>query len=179
MEPLLQAFERACESKKRGLIVTGPIGSGKTQTILALAENLKRKGIAVAGVVSPRLVQDGKTVGYLVQDLQSGRGASLCSLDPPGFRFRHFFFSPEALAFANAVLTQAARQAEVIVLDELGPLELSGGGFAPGLRLSLSSTAFLLLGVRPHLVEEVRRLDPGEFAVFSLPERPSSQGSEG
>lgn len=175
VEPLLQAFERAREAKKRGLIITGPIGSGKTQTVLALAETLRRNGVAVAGVVSPRVFQEGKTVGYWVQDLQSGRRASLCSLTPPGLRFRRFFFSPEALVFANAVLTQAARQAEVIVVDEVGPLELSGGGFAPGLRLSFSSPAFLLLTVRPHLVEEVRRLSSGEFAVFPLPEQPSSR----
>ncbi|MGQ9700092.1 MAG: nucleoside-triphosphatase [Candidatus Bipolaricaulaceae bacterium] len=175
VEPLLQAFERARESKKRGLIVTGPIGSGKTQLILALAENLRRKGIAIAGVASPRVLQGGETVGYLVQDLQSGKEVPLCSLNPPGVRFRRFFFSPEALAFANAVLTQAARQAEVIVVDEVGPLELDGGGFAPGLRLSFSSPAFLLLTVRPPLVEEVRRLGPGEFAVLTLPERPTPQ----
>jgi len=95
-------------------------------------------------------------VGYRVRDLSTGEERSLCLDKPPGIPFRRFFFSPDGLVFANALLEQAAREAEVIVVDEVGPLELSSGGFAPGLRALLCAPAFLVLTVRSSLVDEVR-----------------------
>ncbi len=108
-------------------------------------------------MASPRVLAGGETVGSRVRNLGSGEERPLCSREPPGIPFRRFFFSPQGLEFVNQVLTRAAAEAEVIVVDEVGPLELGGGGFAPGLRALLRSRAFLVLTVRPSLVEEVRR----------------------
>jgi len=120
-----------------------------------LAEDLRRQGLRVAGVASPRVLAAGKTVGYRVRDLSTGEEEPLCMDRPPGIPFRRFFFSPDGLAFGNAVLERAAREAEVIVADEVGPFELSGGGFSSGIRTVLRSGAFLVVTVRPSLVGEV------------------------
>ena len=129
---------------------------GKTAAILSLTEDLRRQGLHVAGVASPRVLSAGETVGYRVRDLVTGEERPLCSDRPPGIPFRRFFFSPDGLAFANALLEQAAREAEMIVVDEVGPLEISGGGFAPGVRGALRSPASLVVTARPSLVDEVR-----------------------
>ncbi|MBC7318361.1 DUF2478 domain-containing protein [Candidatus Bipolaricaulota bacterium] len=151
------------------MIVTGPIGSGKTMTVSSLAQELLREGMEVAGVVSPRILVAGETVGYLVRDLRTGEERILCKRDPPGLPFRRYFFQPEALEFANRVLERAAREAEVVVVDEVGPLELSGGGFAPGLLACRKSKAFLILTVRSHLIPSVKRwLDLKNVVIFSL-----------
>jgi hypothetical protein len=96
---------------------------------------------------------------------------------PPGgegqgeiFRFRRFFFSQRALDFGSSVLKEAAGKAEVIVVDEVGPLELSGCGFAPGLGICRESGAFLILTVRPHLLSPVKRwLNLEKAEVLLLP----------
>lgn len=110
----------------------------------------------MGGVASPRVTSAGATIGYRVRDLATGEEKPLCSLAPPGIPFRRFFFSPDGLAFANAALARAAQEADVIVADEVGPLELSGGGLGPGLLAALQSRAFLVLTVRPSLVDDVR-----------------------
>lgn len=121
-------------------------------------------------MASPRVLVGGETAGYRVRDLRSGEERPLCSREPPGIPFRRFFFSPEGLAFAHRALARAAAEAEVAFVDEVGPLELGGGGFAPGLRAALQSPAFLVLTVRPSLVEEVRRwAGLGEVPVLRLP----------
>ncbi|MCX7750897.1 MAG: DUF2478 domain-containing protein [Candidatus Bipolaricaulota bacterium] len=142
---------------ERALLVTGRIGAGKTRAVLALAAELRHQGLRVGGVASPRVLDGEKTVGYRVRDVRTGEERPLCSLEPPGIPFRRFFFSPEGVAFATAALARAAAEADVIFVDEVGPLELAGGGFAPGLRKVLRAEAFLLLTVRPSLVGEVRR----------------------
>ena len=96
---------------------------------------------------------------------------------PPGgegqgkiFRFRRFFFSQRALDFGNSLLKEAAGKAEVVVVDEVGPLELAGRGFAPGLRICRESGAFLILTVRPHLLSPVKRwLNLESAEVLFLP----------
>jgi len=134
-----------------------------------LAGELRRQGLGVAGVASPRVLRGGETVGYQVRNLATGEERSLCSLDPPGIPFRRFFFSPDGLAFANAALERASQEADVVVVDEVGPLELAGEGFTPGLRVALASGAFLVLTVRPSLVDRVRtQAGLAEAAVVDL-----------
>ncbi len=171
---LLSHFRRAWEEKRPALIISGPIGAGKTQASSALAARLAKEGLTVGGVVSPRMIRDGETVGYRVKDLRTGKELLLCAREPiPGereaFPFRRFFFSQKALDFANLVLREAAKEAEVMVVDEVGPLELSGRGFASGLWAAREGQAFLILTVRPHLLSEVGRwLNLGNASVFFL-----------
>ncbi|MCS7216451.1 MAG: DUF2478 domain-containing protein [Candidatus Bipolaricaulota bacterium] len=146
---------QAQRAGKRALLLHGPRGSGKTSAVLALSAALSARGAAFDGVASPRLLRDGQTVGYWVRHLRTGEERLLCSTEPPGLPYGRFFFRPEALAFANAVLARAAKEAAIVVVDEVGPLELQGGGFLPGLQACLSSQAFLVLTVRPALVAAV------------------------
>jgi len=174
---LFAAFSQAKSAGKSALFLAGPIGSGKTKNASLLAKILSEKGFSMAGIVSPRILKDGKTLGYVVRDICAGRTLPLCAISPhellgtaefsslfePSplegevFQFRRFFFSQRALEFGNSVLMEAAGKAEVIVVDEVGPLELSGHGFAPGLRACRESKAFLILTVRPHLLFAVKR----------------------
>ncbi len=147
-------LEGLLQRKIRAVILTGGIGSGKTVAAEAMAAALRAAGHRVGGVVSPRILRDGLTYGYRVRDLLTGKEAPLCSLDPPGIRFRRFYFSPEGLRFAREAITRAAKQVRVTVVDEVGPWELRGGGFAPALEKALGTGKPLILTVRPHLVEK-------------------------
>ena len=146
-------LEELLRRKVRAVIVTGGIGAGKTKTAGAMAAALRAAGQRVGGVISPRILRDGVTLGYRVRDLLTGKEAPLCSLDPPGIRFRRFYFSPEGLRFAREAILRAVREAQVLVVDEVGPWELRGGGFAPALEKALEMGNPLILTVRPHLVE--------------------------
>ncbi len=141
---------RAC----RALVVTGPIGSGKTQAVSALADDLRGQGLKVGGVVSPRVLEGGLTIGYRVRDLSSGEERTLCTEEPPGIRFRRFYFCPRSLEFANQAIRRASEEADLVVVDEVGPLELAGNGLAPGLSAALGSGTFVVMCVRPWLVDD-------------------------
>lgn len=146
---------QALKGKGRALLVVGPRESGKTSAILAFSAALQNQGISVDGVASPRLLQGGQTVGYKVRRVSTGEEHILCALEPPGLACGRFFFRPEAVTFANTTLKEAAQSAEVVVIDEVGPLELAGAGFFPGVQACLTSRAFLILSVRPHVASLV------------------------
>lgn len=120
------------------------------------------------GVVSPRLLQGDETEGYNVRRLGTGEERLLCCRKPPGLACGCFFFRPEALAFANAALREAAKSAEIIAIDEVGPLELAKAGFFPGLQACLSSQAFLIVSVRPQLASAVSAWFGDKAVVFRL-----------
>ncbi|MHC4440461.1 MAG: nucleoside-triphosphatase, partial [Planctomycetota bacterium] len=69
-----------------------------------------------------------------------------------------FTFFAEGLEFGNAALsTTATKPADLVIVDEFGPLELSGQGWRKNVdSLITSSNALILLVVRHELADEVQ-----------------------
>lgn len=143
--------ERSC------VIISGGIGAGKTRTSEQLAAALKGRGFSVGGILSPRIVQDGKTVGYMVCDLASGMQRPFASLEPPGLAVGKFFIAEEGLVVARSAIERAAATAQVVFVDEVGRLELAGGGLASEIRVLLRSKALPVLLVRSSFLDAVVR----------------------
>ena len=149
----------------RALILTGGRGAGKTTLCLALASLSHR----YRGLLSPRIfTATGTPVGSSARCLETGEEWVLCrsDIDMDGPRFGRFSFSSAGIARAvdclRGILTRSPGAAPhpVIVVDEIGPLELDlGAGFAPVLPL-LAGAGNLLLVVRPSLVGRVEGLVP-------------------
>lgn len=155
----------------RAVILTGERGAGKTMLCLALAALSPRYG----GLVSPSLLdRAGHRVGFAARCLKTGGewvlGRSDAELDGP--RFGRFSFSSAGIAHAVDCLRGilAARPdlaplksrapRPVVIVDEIGPLELDHGeGLAPVLPL-LAGAGHLLLVVRPSLANRVEALVP-------------------
>jgi len=150
------------------LLVTGERGAGKTVFCRALVEAVRSLPgpPAVAGVVSPRVYEDGEQVGIDVEDLRTGRRRRLAMLRSPGEpalseATKLWRFDEEALAWGNEVLRSAA-PCDLLVVDELGPLELEEGrGWLGGLE-TVDSGAFTAAAVvvRPRLLPEALRRWP-------------------
>lgn len=135
-------------------VVTGPIGAGKTTAVQVLARELAERVIRVGGIVAPRVVQDGETVGYDVVDLASHRSMVLARLSPPGRPVGRFYLTDEGLRFAGDAILRGLGSADVVCVDEVGHAELAGGGHAPAVRLLLGAPVVSVLVVREHLVQD-------------------------
>ena len=151
----LLPFLLAHLGKESCLILSGEIGAGKTHAAEDLVTALKESGFAVGGVLSPRIVQDGETVGYTVRDLATDEERPFAVLTTPGVRVGKFFIAEEGLTFACGAIERAAEHAQVVFVDEVGWLELAGGGLAPALRVLLRSAALPILLVRSAFVDVV------------------------
>ncbi len=140
------------------VLLVGERGKGKTTLLTGLAEILRRRGVEVGGILSPRIVRGGETVGYLVRDIADGREEVLCSLEPPGLRFRRFYFRPEGIEFGRKAILEATGL-PVLIVDEVGPLELTGRGLAPALQEALRGRVerSTIIAVRPGVLGEVRK----------------------
>jgi nucleoside-triphosphatase THEP1 len=140
----------------RLLIVTGRSGSGKTIWCSELAHQAREIGISIAGLVSPALFQHGQKIGIDLFDLVTGERRRLANRRPnmpDNFTGRTWELDIETLGWGNEVLSQID-SCQLLVLDELGPLELvENQGLTQGIDL-LDARKFALscVAVRPSLL---------------------------
>ncbi len=148
--------EQKCE--KRVFVVTGTIGEGKTAWLATLAGMLKDKGVSVGGILALRIVEDGITTGYDISDISTGirtpflrytgsetMGVERFTVIDSGYRAGYIALDPDF-----------SRKKDVVIVDEVGPLELRGRGWSTRISELLGETKpILIIAVRKSLTESV------------------------
>jgi len=145
-------------------LVTGEIGCGKTTVCQRALDLLRARGVMPGGVLSPaRLDAAGTKIGIDALDVMTGERQRLADRVPGGGEtIGDYGFDERALAWANARLQAAvAAGPDLLVVDEIGPLELvHGGGFAALLEplADLDAVPHALVIVRREYVDALERL---------------------
>jgi general stress protein 26/nucleoside-triphosphatase THEP1 len=172
--PLKELLDRiramaAGREPARPILLIGGIGGGKTSVGLRLLSLLRHADLPPGGILAPRIVDGEETVGYSLVDLSTNTTHPFASVEPGGIAIGRFFVSREGLELAHRAVRRSSRERAVTFVDEVGRLELSGGGHAPALRELLSSSSIPILLVRDELADEVGRTfglrDPLAFDV--------------
>lgn len=157
-------------------LLTGPVGVGKTTVAQRVVDLARRRGLACAGLLAPAMVDDcGQKVGIWGVDVRSSERRILArtDLDLEGPAIGPYSFEAAALAWAVTVIDDAMGACDLLVMDEIGKLELWHGiGLAPILpRLASGQASRSLVLVRTALLPELRaRLEPAEQIVFEISE---------
>ena len=161
------------------VIVTGPSGSGKTtlcQKVLSLASAC---GLDCAGVLSPARFLDGRKVGIDLLDVRRGQVLPLAEADdqPGPIRTAAYRFHPHAMVWGSTTI-DTATPCDLLLIDELGPLELvRGEGWVGALEI-LRAGRFRLavVVVRPALLETFRAaVLAADVRVVTLPAGPPAE----
>ncbi len=147
-------------------LVTGNPGVGKTTVVLRVYDALKQR-VKVGGVISREVRQDNMRIGFEFIDLMTGRSASLSSTVGAGPRIGKYFVDLEGCRFAADVLNDAIRNADVIICDELGPMEFRSKEFVECARQMLGLEKPVIVVVHKRLdhplINEYRKR-----AIFSI-----------
>ena len=148
--------------KTRLILWTGPRHSGKTTSAADLAKKVKNKGFSVSGLLAPSIYTNGQLTGFDAVNISSGERIQLSQRKQAteSNSVGEFTFSKEGLKFgSNALDSTSARSADLIIIDEFGPLELTGGGWRKNTDSILSDTkALLVLVVRDEIINKVKKL---------------------
>ena len=154
-------------------VLTGESGSGKTTLCVRVVAALKARGLDVAGVLTlPRLVAPrGEKVGMEVEDVRMGQRCALAerAANGEGTADLAWKFQPTALEQGTQILRDAP-PCDVLVVDELGPLELiHNEGWIIALDVLQAGNYYgALVVVRPELLENFRARLKLETQVLSV-----------
>lgn len=152
-------------------VLTGSVHSGKTSLLLKMIKARSDQGLRVNGILSLACFEGEVRLGYDALDLKTGERFPLLrnpakegwvSIGPYGM-------VPEGFRRAEDAVLRF-RDSDLTVIDELGPLELSGGGFWPCLERLRAQKRAVLAVIRETLLEPFQELCGPEWDVFRLDE---------
>jgi nucleoside-triphosphatase len=145
--------------------ITGLPGSGKTQTLLRIIQLLEEEGVKVGGMVTEPIVEKQRRAGFQItnwmtkehevfahEDLKSrihsGRyGVNVGALEGLGAR----------------ALEEAREEADVIVIDEVGKMEVDSDAFTRCVMDTLDAKKSIVMTLhkksRNPLLQDIRRRD--------------------
>lgn len=139
------------------IIITGDINSGKTSTIKKLVNFSKEP---IAGIISEGIFINNEKVGYKIIDIVTQKEELLISTTPikTDIKLGRFYFSLTGLEFGQNILFNIKNE-KIVIIDELGFLELNKKGFFKPIKYLLKNfTGKLVLVIRYFLIQDITRL---------------------
>jgi nucleoside-triphosphatase len=97
--------------------------------VIKLAERLRERGLRVGGIVSREVKRNNARVGFEFVDLVSNETYRLASTEGRGPRMGKYVIDLDGCRFASERLIDAMEKYDVIICDELGPMEFRSEEF--------------------------------------------------
>jgi nucleoside-triphosphatase len=119
------------QNSKRITLITGTPNSGKTTVIMKVAEALKTRDYRIGGMTSREKREGEARVGFEIQDLATRKQGWLAHVNQPnGPRIGKYRVNLKDLDDIGAkAITDAVQTADVVIIDEIGPMELCSQAF--------------------------------------------------
>jgi nucleoside-triphosphatase len=117
--------------------LTGPRGAGKTSFCAEFVLQMQGTGSSIGGFICPAVFDGGKKVGIDLLDVASGerRRLGLRSQNKGDTTIGCWQLDKDVIAWGNQILA-GLKNEQIIIIDELGPLELEKGyGYQEALHL--------------------------------------------
>lgn len=169
---LLATFERQIENRPDIIIITGDRQQGKTTFVRKIIDRLRADNLQFTGFLAEGINEDGNRIGFDLLNLQTGAKTLLCrSTGLEGVKFGRFIFSEEGLrAGAEIISSGQVSGSQLVIIDEIGPLELNRQGWWQAVTKLVESAGIPQLWVvRKNLVKAViSNWKVGDVYVFDI-----------
>ena len=140
------------------IIVKGEKNEGKTKFIKELITSLKHKKIDIGGIISEKVIENEIITGYDIVNINNSE--KMIFLRKGDFKgcnkIRKFSIFKEGISFGNNTITNTLENNQVIIIDEVGQLELDNKGWNDAITDILSgSTKILIISVRSEFTDSI------------------------
>jgi nucleoside-triphosphatase len=153
--------------------ITGKPRIGKSTIIKKVIQQLKADDIAVGGMLTSDIHERGRRVGFSIEDIGTGRRGILAHVQlhergPTVGKYTVNLTDLEAIG-ANSITTALA-QSELIIIDEIGPMELKSKKFIDAVESALESDKQLIVSVHQRSAHELVRRIKNTFEILEVTE---------
>jgi nucleoside-triphosphatase len=124
------------------IAVTGSPGIGKSTLVAKVAAST---GMQVGGVLARDKRYKDRRIGFELLDLASGGVGMLADETGSGPQLGKYRVHPEDLDGVGALAIENALKCELIVVDEVGPMELTSHRFVSAVEMAIASSRPMLL----------------------------------
>ena len=162
---------------KKIFFVTGRPGVGKTTVLLRIIEKLRSEGYTVGGMLSREVRKEGTRIGFEVLDLKTGRKGWLAHINQPaGPRIGKYRVNLQDLNSVGVkAILEALEKADVIAIDEVGPMELYSQAFVEAVKKALESNKPVIGTVhfraKHKIIDYLKKRDDSEIFQVTLENR--------
>jgi nucleoside-triphosphatase len=162
---------------KRLLLITGNPGVGKTSVLLKVAEALKAKGYTVGGMISRDVRISGSRTGFEVVDLSSGMKGCLASVrQERGPRVGKYRVDIDDLNRVGVkAIMGACEELDVVVVDEIGPMELFSEQFREAVMKVAESKKLIVATIhwkmRSELIDSIKKREESRIHMVTYQNR--------
>ncbi|MBN2776158.1 MAG: hypothetical protein JXR36_00855 [Bacteroidales bacterium] len=147
------------QHQKPGIyIICGKKNEGKTTFVKSLAKDLKDNSNTIGGIFSEKHIQNDKCIGYDIVDINTGNRAQFLIEGniPNCQKIMKFSIINDGLVFGNNTIKSAISEKEIIIIDEVGLLELDNGGWHESLvNIDKNPTKIFVIAIRDIFVNDI------------------------
>jgi len=142
------------------IAITGRPGVGKTTLIERVLERIP---LSAGGMLTKEIRKCGHRIGFCVIDIATGEQGILADRHAgQGPRVGKYRVNRTDLdGVGIAAIERAIRESELVVIDEIAPMELCSPAFVPAVEAALAGSKSLLIATHAHvdhpLVHRIRQ----------------------
>lgn len=160
-------------------LITGSPGSGKTSVVERTVSALQDEGLKSGGLYSPEIRKGGRRVGFEIVDLLSGESKILAHIDQEeGPRVSKYRINvPNVDSISERAITGGLEEADLVVIDEIAPMEIHSQVFKRSVKDALDSPKPLLAVIHQRsksgFIGEVKERSDVEILQVTKENRPN------
>ncbi len=132
----------------RLILVTGKPGIGKSTVVMKTIDLLRREGLMVGGMVTREALEGGQRSGFRIIDLLTNKEGWLAQVGASqGIRFGKYMVCTadlESVGVESIKNALGCSSVSVVVVDEIGPMELTSDSFREVIKKCRESEKILL-----------------------------------
>jgi nucleoside-triphosphatase THEP1 len=152
-------IEQSGDRQAHVIIVSGDIAEGKTSLLVNLAQSLKKRSVAVGGLLSSRIIENEETVGYKLVSVETGEEHNYLRLKKvkESEGIGRFNINHSAIDWGRQLLSSNnTLDKDVVIIDEVGKLELEKNGWRNSLEKLLTIHGLnIVISVRKRYVQAI------------------------
>ncbi len=147
------------------IAITGAPGSGKSTVCRSV---LKQLACTYGGMISADIREKGERVGFEIRDIATGKNGILAHKKGTGPRVGRYHVNLGDLNGIGITAIRKAMSSELVVIDEIAPMEFKSPEFIKAVEEALDSDTNMLVVLHQKsshpIAERIRR----DFTVYTV-----------